>query len=239
MNFGSLTAESGWRVSGTQQISTGFAYWLRYCTNAAQRRSTKLCTMFGRLPGGYTIYTFLGVLALTEFCQVQNSFCVQVLRFPILAALLHCTREIGVIQTLRRGTRNWITQLSLLVIFNRGRHLYSAGAAITLSIGPHSSVRIFSFCTLTAVNVVKLVRSSQVYRSEQPPLFATHSLWQRRRAFRLRQPRLVRRWCKGRLWSWTPPVNWNVPVYCSKDAQFMHWKKGQVKVLPTLRHVFP
>jgi len=28
---------------------------------------------------------------LMDFCQVQNSFCVQVLRYPILAALLHGT----------------------------------------------------------------------------------------------------------------------------------------------------
>jgi len=36
---------------------------LRYCTAVAQRRSTKLCTMFGRLLGWYTIYTFSAALA--------------------------------------------------------------------------------------------------------------------------------------------------------------------------------
>ena len=35
-----------------------------------------------------------GLLPLTEFCQVQNSLCVQVLRCPILAALLHGTRAL-------------------------------------------------------------------------------------------------------------------------------------------------
>jgi len=55
-NFGSLTAETGWRVWTPQQISTGFASWLRYCTDVAQRRSTKLCTMFGRLLGWYIIH---------------------------------------------------------------------------------------------------------------------------------------------------------------------------------------
>jgi len=85
-------------------------------------RSTKLFTMFGRfLPA--TLYCILGALALTEFCQVQNALCVQVLRSPILAALLHRTRAVGVSQTLRCGTRNGMTELSLL-IFNRGRHLY-------------------------------------------------------------------------------------------------------------------
>jgi len=41
-----------------QQISAGFVSWLCYCTDVAQWRSTKLCTMFGRLLGWYTIYIF-------------------------------------------------------------------------------------------------------------------------------------------------------------------------------------
>ena len=48
---------------------------------------------------------------LTEFCRIQNSLCVQILRSPILAALLHGTRALGVSQT---------------VALSRGRHLYSA-----------------------------------------------------------------------------------------------------------------
>ena len=53
-------------------------------------------------------------MPLTEFCQVQNSLCVQVLRSPILAALLHGTRAraVGVSQTAE---------------FSRVRHLHSAG----------------------------------------------------------------------------------------------------------------
>jgi len=49
-----------------QQISTVFASWLRYsyCTDVAQQRSTKLCMMFGRLLGCYTMYTFLEALSL-------------------------------------------------------------------------------------------------------------------------------------------------------------------------------
>jgi len=66
LNLGALTAEIGWWVWGIQQISTGFTSWLRYCTDVAQRRSTKLCTMFGRLLGWYTIYTFLGLLLPNE-----------------------------------------------------------------------------------------------------------------------------------------------------------------------------
>ena len=81
-----------------------FSHCASYCSDAAERWSTKLCTMFGRLLlAWYTICIF-GVLALTEFCQVQNSLCVQVLRSPILAALLHGTRAASVSQTLQRGT---------------------------------------------------------------------------------------------------------------------------------------
>jgi len=55
----------------------------------------KLCTMFGRLLGWY-ICIFGGSCPLTGFCQVQNSLCVQILLSPILAALLHGTRALGV-----------------------------------------------------------------------------------------------------------------------------------------------
>jgi len=94
-------------------------------------------------PGLVHYIHFGGSCHLTEFYQVENSLCVQVLRSSILAALLLGTRVVAVSQTLRRGTslRNGITELSLLVIFNRERHLYSQ-AAITLDTVPHSSYRI-------------------------------------------------------------------------------------------------
>ena len=38
-----------------EQISTGFASWIHYCTDVPQQRTTKLCTMFGRLLHWYTI----------------------------------------------------------------------------------------------------------------------------------------------------------------------------------------
>ena len=81
----------------------------------------------------YIYIHFWGSCPLTEFCQVQNSLYVQVLRSPILAALLHGTPAAGVSQTLRRGTRNGITELS-----QRAPPI-SGWAAITLGIGPHSS----------------------------------------------------------------------------------------------------
>jgi len=56
----------------------------------------------------------------------------QIMRTPILAALLHGTTAAGVSQTLRRGTRNGIMELSQTAppIFG--------WAAITLDIGQHS-----------------------------------------------------------------------------------------------------
>ena len=64
---------------------------------------------------------------------MQNSLCVQVLRSPILAALLHGTRPVGVSQTLRRDTGSGITELS-----QRAPPILG-WAAITLGIDPHSS----------------------------------------------------------------------------------------------------
>ena len=79
-NFGLLAAEICWRVWCTHQISTGFASWLRYCSDVAHRRPTKLCTTFGRLWASTLYIHCRGSCPLTEFCQVQNSLCVQVLR---------------------------------------------------------------------------------------------------------------------------------------------------------------
>jgi len=96
---GPLTAEIGWRVWSTKANFIGFRVLASLLHRRPQRRSTKLCTMFGRLLGWYTIYTCWGFLSLTEFCHVQNSLCMQFLRSPILAALLHDTRSVGVSYT--------------------------------------------------------------------------------------------------------------------------------------------
>ena len=63
-NFGSLTAEIfGSGVCGTPANFNGFRFLLSLLQRRRWRRSTKLCTMFVRLPGWYTIYTFSGALA--------------------------------------------------------------------------------------------------------------------------------------------------------------------------------
>jgi len=66
-----------------------------------------------------------------EFCNMQNSLCVQILCSPILQALLHGTRAVSVCKSLRRDTRNEITEL-----FAEGATYIWLGS-ITFGIGPH------------------------------------------------------------------------------------------------------
>jgi len=118
-NFGPLTAEIGSGVWGTPANFNGFESWLRYCSDVAQRRPTKLCTIFGRLLGWCTIRTFSGALASwRNFATCKIYFASNFLRSPVLPALLHGTPAAGFSQTSRNGTNNGITELS---------HLYSAG----------------------------------------------------------------------------------------------------------------
>ena len=118
VNFGPLTAEIDWWVWGTPANFNGFRVLasILYCsTDVAHRRSTKLCTLHDVWPSRelvHYIYIFP--------CQMQNSLCVQVLRSPILAALLHDSRALGGSENLWRGSRDRLTELSLLVIFALG-----------------------------------------------------------------------------------------------------------------------
>ena len=133
MNFGLLTAEICWRVWATPANFNGF----RVLPSLLQRRRSPEAnqTLHDVWPSPalvHHIYIFGGSCPLTESFSVQNSLCVQVLRSHILAAFLHGTTAAGISQTLRRGTRNGITELSQTArpIFDR--------PAITLGIGPHS-----------------------------------------------------------------------------------------------------
>jgi len=128
-----LTAEICWRVWGIPANFNGYRILLSLLANVAQRRLTKHCTMFGRLLCWYIIYTFWGLLPLKEFCQLQNSLCIQVLLSPILIAFLHGTRVAAVSQTLWHSTRNGITEISQTVppVFG--------WVNITLGIGPQAA----------------------------------------------------------------------------------------------------
>ena len=135
VNIGLLTAETCWRVWGTTANFNGFRV---LASLLHRRRLTDVNqTLHDVWPSPalvHYIYTlFGGFCLLMEFCQVQTSLCVQVLRSPILAALLHDSRPVGVSQALQCGTRNGIMELLQTAppIFG--------WTAVTLGIGPHSS----------------------------------------------------------------------------------------------------
>jgi len=56
--YGELRLRSVGKYGAPQQISTGFASWLPYCSDVIHRRPAKLCTMFGCLLGWYTMYYY-------------------------------------------------------------------------------------------------------------------------------------------------------------------------------------
>jgi len=130
-NFSPITAEICWRVWGTPANFNGF----RVLPSLLQRRRSPEANQtlhdVWPFPGLlHYIYIFGSSCPLSEFCPVQSSLYVQVLRSRILAALLHGTPTAGISQTLRRGKRNGITELSQRAPLILGR------AAITLGIGP-------------------------------------------------------------------------------------------------------
>jgi len=96
VNFGPLAAEIGPVVCGTQHISTGFASWRRYCSDVAQRKPTKLCTVFGRLLQADTLHIHFrellsryGILPGAKFSLHPPSLAL--LYFGIALGLLHGT----------------------------------------------------------------------------------------------------------------------------------------------------
>jgi len=101
--FDPLAAEIGSVVWGTPANFNAFRI---LASLLHRRRSTEANqTLHDVWPSPglvHDIYIFGGSCLVTEFCHVQNSLCVQVLRSPILAALLHGTRVVGVRQALRR-----------------------------------------------------------------------------------------------------------------------------------------
>jgi len=114
--YGELWSTSGYIGSGVWGTPAHFNGF-RVLASLLQRRrspeaSQALHDVWPSPELVHYIYIFGGSCPLMEFCQVKNSLYVQVLRSPILAALLHGTPAPGVSQTLRRGTRNGITELS-------------------------------------------------------------------------------------------------------------------------------
>jgi len=104
VNFSPLPAEIGPVVWGTPGNFNGFlvlaSLLQRHCSTEANQTLHDVWPSPGLVD---YVYVFGGCCPVTEYCQVQNSLCVlQVLRSPILAALLHGSRAMGASQTLRR-----------------------------------------------------------------------------------------------------------------------------------------
>jgi len=108
VNFGQLGAENVSLVWGTPANFSGF----RVLVSLLQRRlSTEANqTLHNVWPYPelvHYIYIFRGSCPVTEFCQVQHSFCIQALSSSILAALLHAmhgTLVVSISQTLQHWT---------------------------------------------------------------------------------------------------------------------------------------
>jgi len=121
-HFGPLAAEICWRVWGTQANINGFrvlASLLQLCRSPEANQT--LHDVWPSPELVHCIYIFGSSCPVTEFRHVQNSLCVQVLRSPILAALLHGTAAAG------SAKLSGVVQGMELRNFRRGRHLYSAG----------------------------------------------------------------------------------------------------------------
>ena len=158
-NFSPLMAEIGWRVWDTPANFNGFrilALLLQQCRSpAANQTLHDVWPSPGLVHYIYIFLFFGGFCPLVKFFQVQSSLCIQVLRSPVLAALLHGTRPAGISQTLRRGTRNEITELSQMA-----PHIFG-WAAITLGIGPHSSLGMFEEILKLAGITLELISVGQ------------------------------------------------------------------------------
>jgi len=102
MNFSPVAAEIGqiaaeiWRFFDFSRWRLGFVT-AATSLNRSQPNFSQYLAVSGLV---YCIYIFGGFCPVMEFCPVQNSLCIQVLRSAMLAALLHSTQVVGVSQTL-------------------------------------------------------------------------------------------------------------------------------------------
>jgi len=133
--FGPLTVDIGSEVSPAN--FNGFRVLASLLQRCRSSEANQTLHDVWPSPGlVHYIYIFGGSYPRTDFCPVQNSLFVQVLRSLILPALLHGTAAAGVSRTLRRGKRNGITEL-----WQTAPPIFG-WAAITLGIGPHSTFPI-------------------------------------------------------------------------------------------------
>ena len=115
--YGDPRPTNGWDRFGSLGHPTNFNGFRVLASLLHQHRSTEVNqTLHGVWPSsGLVHYIYIsgskssgGSCPLTEFWQVQNSLCIQILHSPIglLAALLHGTRAVGVSQALRHSAED-------------------------------------------------------------------------------------------------------------------------------------
>jgi len=165
-NFGPLTAEIRWRVWGTPANFNG----LRVLASLLHRRRSPEANQTLRdvwsFPGLVRyIYICGGSYPLTEFCPVQNSLYVQVLR-SILAALLHgIPAPAAAAAKLRRGRTNEITELSQRAPSIFGRATSAHISSVFLHSSCFSSPQIL--CGLCAIRIPFRYYSACVNKCER------------------------------------------------------------------------
>jgi len=100
----------------------GFASHFRYCSDVAHPRTNKLCTMFGRLLGWYTVYTFSGTLASwRNFTRCKIHFTYK------SCVLLYMQHYCTAFQQRTSAKLCGVVQEMKLRNFHTGCHLHSAG----------------------------------------------------------------------------------------------------------------
>jgi len=96
---------------------------LRCCSDIAHRRPTKLCTVFDRLLGCYTIYTFWGLLSPDGILPGANFTLRSSLAFSYIGSITAQHSNSGRQPNFAAWyTRNGITELS-----HRAPPIYSTG----------------------------------------------------------------------------------------------------------------
>jgi len=149
-NFGPLTAETSSGVWGTQQISTGFPSCLRYCRDVTHRRPTKLRTMFGRLLGWYTIYTFLGAVAPGRILSGAKFTLRPSLAFAYIGSVTARHSSSGRQPNFAASYKDWNYGTFAKGLYSVGRPSRWASAHITVLICKSGDVRYKLLCLVHA-----------------------------------------------------------------------------------------
>jgi len=125
VNVGPLTAETGWWIWCTPANFNGVRV---LASLLKRRRSTEVNqTLHDVWPSAglvYHIYILRGLLLPNGILSGAKFTLRPSLAFSCFGRVTARTGAVGVSQTLRHGTNNEILELSLRIVFYRGRHLF-------------------------------------------------------------------------------------------------------------------